>query len=155
MMDMKCDNHMTLVSLCSWIKRQYPTGSRVIGGHNEDSDFDYVVTYNHAKAFLETIGLKLPEGDLEEYADSKRFFSFKYRTKDDAPWLNLIIVLDDHDMDAWLYATSLLQETPFELCENASRRKTMFGWALNDAYRLNGFDDRAQWPDCCKLSMPQ
>jgi len=151
-MNMKCNTEMQLFAIIGWIKTQFATGSRVVGGYTEESDFDYVVPWDIASDFLVNIGLQLPPQDkCEEYAGSKRFYSFKYRKEEEGPEINLIVVPDHHDFNAWKSATCELMGSPFT--EQAARRKTLFGWALNDAYNRYGLPGRAQWPDAYKWTM--
>lgn len=153
-MKMKCDTEMQLSALCGWIERQYATGSRVIGGYTDKSDYDYVVEWDIANGFLINLGLHLPPKDKcdhPDYAGSKRFYSFKYRRDQDDPWMNLIVVPDHDDFNAWQSATETLMGSEFTA--QAARRKTMFGWALNDAYNRYDLPERAKWPDVYKWTM--
>jgi hypothetical protein len=155
-MNMKCDTEIQLIALVDWIEKQYHTGSRVIGGYTETSDYDYVAEWDIATPFLANIGLQLPPKDKCEhpdYAGSKRFYSFKYRRNEQDQWTNLIVVPDHDDFNAWRSATDTLMGSEFT--EQAARRKTMFGWALNDAYNRYDLPERAKWPDAFTWSMDQ
>jgi hypothetical protein len=153
-MDMKCTTEIQLIALIHWIEGQFATGSRVIGGYRDESDFDYVVEWDIANRFLQNLGLCLPPKEQcsnLEYAGSKRFYSFKYRRDQKDPWINLIVVVDHDDFNAWRYATNALMGSAFT--ENSARRKTLFGWALNDAYHAFNLPERAKWPDAYQWQM--
>ena len=147
--DMKCKDDWQLRSLCTWIEMLYPTGSAVIGGYEEGkSDIDYLVEYDGAVRFLKTIDLALPKMDVSkrvEYADCKRFISYKYRRREKDPWFNLIVLADYNDVLAWWHATDTCTGDP--KCLDRTERKRRFGMALNAWYREHSLEDRAVWLD--------
>lgn len=153
-MDMKCKDELQLRMLCRRIRSWYRTGSTVIGGADASSDEDYVIDHPSAEAALLPLDLELPPTHSptgERYAGEKRFMSFKYRTSEELPWINLIIVEDGLDLKAWKYATTQCTGDPRAL--DRSFRKLMFGDALNRFFRLHRKDERAVWKDLCNADI--
>ena len=144
-MDMKCKNEAQLISICNWIKRQFHTGSRVIGGATDESDYDYVATLESASEFCSLIGLEtLTEKEAATYVDL-RFMSFKYRTSEQSPWLNLIVVMDDIDLQAWKYATETCKEWVWagkNLWATKGARCQLFEACMNEYYMSVGCPER-------------
>lgn len=141
-MDMQADNEAQIISICSWIKKQFHTGSREIGGSTDASDYDYVATLDKAQEFCCKIGLVIPtKRDMVKYVDG-RFMSLKYRTSEDLPWLNLILVMDELDLSAWRYATRKCAHT--DGVENLSKPKRceLFESFMNDYYKSTGYSER-------------
>jgi hypothetical protein len=143
----KCENQFQLEQLVRWIQRQYKTGSSVIGGMDESSDRDYVALIEEFESVCEHIGCtrELATADFEEYALS--FISFKYRTEDNHRWSNIILVESQADLEAWKFATSAVYNCPPSVKNDRKRRKTVFGWMLNQWYLDNDMPENAKWDD--------
>ena len=150
---MKCNDMVQLKKWIEWIECQFATGSRVIGGVTPSSDFDYVATAEDVKEAATSLGIDSDMVNAEEYANS--FISFKYRMKEDGPWVNLIVVPDLVDFNAWIYATSTLIELPADLIKDSRRRKEMFGWMLNEYYRKAGVKLENPWHEPVKKITPK
>ena len=133
---MKCDSETQLNDLCALITSYgVPTGSRVIGGFTEKSDHDYVMTINNARVLYDSLGVEFKLKSLEDY--SQLFSSYKYSYFGDE--INLIIVDDHIDLDAWDYATQVM--TCLDDYTSPSERKKIFGKLLLDYYEIHCQDD--------------
>jgi hypothetical protein len=109
----------------------YPTGSRVIGGVTDKSDWDYVVLADNVMQICEAMNdvqVDVLKGVTNpEYACA--FASFRFDE------MNLIIVKGDEDLLAWRYATeTCMQWQP----EGKKARVSLFGDCLRRAYRTIG-----------------
>lgn len=144
-------DHIQLLTLIQWIKNQYATGSRIIGGGRPNSDYDFVATHADFCSFCDMAGFQrevnIKAEDIEEYAGDSKFLSFKYRLEQEHPWVNLIVVPDQVSLTCWINATVTLKECPPDIRFNSARRKMVFGWILNAGYRYAGQSERATWPD--------
>lgn len=101
---MKCSNQHTLALWIGWIRSQTPTGSRVIGGWCEESDYDYVAIDTEVQAHATCLDLSEPQlADPSRYGEEGEI-SFKYRLEESDPCVNLIVVPDGL-IGAWKFAT--------------------------------------------------
>ena len=128
---MKAESEWQLKDLCRAIIRcGYPTGSRVFGVDKEASDIDYVMTIDQAYRMFKRIRIAPFKEPTEEYACC--FISLKYLY--DETWVNLVIVPEDHDLDAWKYATENMIKMDKELIAKKKDRTKYFGWLLTEFY---------------------
>ena len=110
-----------------WVKDlPLATGSRVIGGATEDSDYDYVCTAEEFKK-------KFPKyvSNLEEYVAGDDSFLAIKENDEEGRIINLIIVKDRQVLNAWAFTTSFLSYNPFALIrklilEKPKVRKLLF-----------------------------
>lgn len=144
---MKCKDSFQLSLFIQRIRSTFlPTGSRIIGGHTEESDWDFVATIEQVKELAEEIQIDTEMlKKKEKYAGS--FLSLKYRDSEKDSWTNLIIVQDDIDLIAWDFATEQLKRSPSTVFGPPDRRKAVFGWCLNSFYLSNNLPERAIWSD--------
>ena len=128
---MKAKNELQLQHLCLLISEQgYCTGSRLFGVATKESDYDYVMTINHAYKMFGFLGIEAFKEPAEEYCCC--FISLKYKWA--KGWVNLIIVPTEHDLEAWKYATENMLGMDKELIRDKKDRTKYFGWLLTEHY---------------------
>ena len=107
------------------------TGSRVIGGYHEGSDYDYVVDAETASFITHRTDLCISDPRLINWRDYPfDVRSHKFFTHDDKE-INIIIVPDETDVAAWKYATEKTTGVSFKDKED---RTSTFEKHLIDFY---------------------
>jgi len=113
------------------IKHGFATGSRKFGVQLDDSDYDFVMTYDAAHILFDDSGVPLDiPVEIQDYAG--RFVSLKYEYNDE--WVNLIIVPTEVELDAWKYATEQMLMMDKELIKVKKERTKYFGWLLTEHF---------------------
>jgi hypothetical protein len=141
---MRCTNELMLNLWIDWIEQEgLRTGSQIIGGATEKSDYDYVITQEKVeeKALQLCLSDECREVDMKKYGTS--FLSFKYKRSDLGKWINLIVVPEDIDLMAWDHATFMTCAASGYVRSVTKRRHTYFQWMLNDYYNSIGKPERA------------
>ena len=112
------------------------TGSRVFGGCTENSDYDYVLTADGVQDLLQ-----FPWGSLAgEYAG---LFTSSRLHDSEGRDINLIIVPEQVDFNAWSYATECMLNIPLTGEElNRDQRTKIFGYFLLAHYKRYGNEDQ-------------
>jgi hypothetical protein len=132
---MKAESESQMNEICNLIKAYgTPTGSRVIGGFTEKSDYDYFMTVADAKRIYDSLGIEFNLKCLGEYA--QLFASYKYTLF--GAEVNLILVDDLTDLGAWNHATEvmILLDDYYDI-----ERKQIFGQLLLEYYETFCQDD--------------
>jgi len=142
---MKCKNQLQLNAWVNWIQTGYPTGSRVIGGATEDSDFDYITTRDGLAQAGRLIGVDTGmaekcAGQFQEYGMDCA--SYKYRKEEHHPWTNLLVVEDEKSLEAWKHATVKTTALCPDIVRNKETRVYFFRAFRNLHYARAGLTDR-------------
>lgn len=133
---MKCESESQLKRLCLSIKAYaLPTGSRVIGGFTQKSDYDYVLTVADAKILYHSLSIEFKLKSLGEYA--QLFASYKYVFL--GTQINLILVEGQVDLEAWNHATEAM--ILLDDYYSSTERKKIFGQFLLEYYETFCRDD--------------
>ena len=123
----------------------YLTGSRVIGGSTEKSDWDYVLLAEDYDSFVKKYDLLHVEyecdGSCHRFFTSIRYLKGNLADHRSHKDINFIIVQDSTDLAAWQYATeetrAYLSTSEIDLIH---KRKDIFGKFLTNFYYTNVCD---------------
>ena len=137
---MKCDSMAQLTLMVHGIRKGYATGSQVIGGAGPESDHDFVMTEAEARELARWVGVESKMCDCARYG--LRFMSFKYRLSEGGQDTNLIVVPDNHDLEAWKFATEETKTIGGSVACHKKVRASVFECFLKIYYYKNKLKKR-------------